>query len=144
MFFLVLELLVPYRLSSVPKRNRWLNNIGLAVCNSIVLNLLLAAFIMLTAAYHFHHSSLTVPSWFEGYYGLLFVPPSMHRIHHSVVINERNTNYGAIFSLWDRALGTLLTGVDQVRIRIGMGAYRQPEKLNFFHLLIMPFTKEVK
>ena len=35
------------------------------------------------------------------------VTPDMHRIHHSVVIKERNTNYGTIFSLWDRILGSL-------------------------------------
>lgn len=91
-----------------------------------------------------HHSSLKVPKWFETIYWILFVPPSMHRIHHSVVIRERNTNYGAIFSLWDRILGTLLKDVDQTGIRIGVGAYQEPDKLNFHHLLVMPFTKPVR
>ena len=68
----------------------------------------------------------------------------MHRIHHSVIIKERNTNYGTIFSLWDRILGTLLANVDQVKIRIGLGAYRNPDKLNFHQLLMMPFTKPVE
>ncbi len=90
-----------------------------------------------------HHSSLKVPRWFEAIYWVLFVPPSMHRIHHSVVINERNTNYGTIFSLWDRILGTLLTHVDQEKIRIGVGAYNRPEKLNFHQLLAMPITRPV-
>jgi sterol desaturase/sphingolipid hydroxylase (fatty acid hydroxylase superfamily) len=103
---------------------------------------LFESLIVLTS--QFHHSSLTVPLWFERFYWILFVPPSMHRIHHSVIINERNTNYGTILSLWDRLLGTLLTGVDQSRIRIGMGAYPKPEKLNFHHLMIMPFTQGVR
>ena len=76
-------------------------------------------------------------------YWFLFVPPSMHRIHHSLVIKERNTNYGTILSLWDRILGTLLTRVDQEKIHIGIGAYNRPEKLNFHQLLVMPFTRPV-
>jgi len=91
----------------------------------------------------FHHSSLRVPKGFETIFWVLFVPPSMHRIHHSVVIKERNTNYGTIFSLWDRILGTLLTHADQEKIRIGVGAYTRPEKLNFHQLLVMPFTRPV-
>jgi len=91
----------------------------------------------------FHHSSLAVPSWFEKISWVFFVPPSMHRIHHSAVIRERNTNYGTIFSTWDRAIGTLLKEVDQTRIRIGVGAYQRPEKLGFRHLLVMPFTRPI-
>ena len=92
----------------------------------------------------FHHSSLKVPGWFEKIFWVLFVPPSMHRIHHSVVIKERDTNYGTIFSLWDRSLGTLLKNVNQEKIRIGVGAYPKPEKLNFHQLIAMPFTKPVR
>jgi sterol desaturase/sphingolipid hydroxylase (fatty acid hydroxylase superfamily) len=92
----------------------------------------------------FHHSSLEVPVLFERFYRLFFVPPSLHRIHHSVVIQERNANYGAILSIWDRIFGTLLTKVDQAGIRIGVGAYPRQEELNLFRLLIMPFTRPVK
>ncbi len=92
----------------------------------------------------FQHSSLKVPKWFERIFWILFVPPSMHRIHHSVIIKERDTNYGTIFSIWDRLLGTLLKDVDQKTIRIGMGAYQKPDKLNFRHLLAMPFTGPVR
>ncbi|MGA1791688.1 MAG: sterol desaturase family protein, partial [bacterium] len=92
----------------------------------------------------FHHSSLKVPGWFESIYWTLFVPPSMHRIHHSVVIKERDSNYGAIFSFWDRIFGTLRRDEDQEKIRIGMGAYQRPETLNFVRLLWMPFTRPVR
>jgi sterol desaturase/sphingolipid hydroxylase (fatty acid hydroxylase superfamily) len=68
----------------------------------------------------------------------------MHRIHHSLIIKERDTNYGTIFSVWDRFLGTLLSDVDQAGIRIGVGAYRKPEKLNFHQLLAMPVTRPIR
>ncbi len=92
----------------------------------------------------FHHSSLKIPRWFETIWWILFGPPSMHRIHHSVIIKERDTNYGTIFSLWDRFLCTLLTNVDQAKIRIGVGAYQKHDKLNFRQLLAMPFIKPVR
>lgn len=91
----------------------------------------------------FHHSSLRVPAWFERLFIALFVPPSMHRIHHSVKIKERNTNYGTIFSLWDRIMGTLLMAVDQAGIRIGVGGHFDPARLGLPRLLAMPFTKYV-
>lgn len=91
----------------------------------------------------FHHSSLRVPAGFESVWILLFVPPSMHRIHHSVKINERNTNYGTIFSIWDRLCGTMLEGLDQDSIRMGVGGHYDQNKLGFGRLLVMPFTKYV-
>ena len=51
-----------------------------------------------------------------------------------MVIEERNTNYGTIFSIWDRFLGTLLADVVQSGIRIGVGAYQKPDRLKFHHL----------
>jgi sterol desaturase/sphingolipid hydroxylase (fatty acid hydroxylase superfamily) len=100
---------------------------------------------LLMACSQFEHSSIKVPERFEKRFWTLFVPPSMHRIHHSVVIGERNTNYGTIFSIWDRMSGTLKTDVDQDGISIGIGAYNtRPEKSNFLGMLIMPFTKAVR
>ncbi|MFH1058144.1 MAG: sterol desaturase family protein [Pseudomonadota bacterium] len=92
----------------------------------------------------FHHSSLRTPRGFEKAFWLLFVPPSMHRIHHSVKIKERNTNYGTIFSLWDRLMGTMVKDVDQAGIRIGVGGHFEEKKLGLGNLLVMPFTPYVK
>lgn len=98
--------------------------------------------LVLTA--QFQHSSLRIPSWFEKIFWVLFVPPSMHRIHHSVKIAERNTNYGTILSVWDRLLGTLLRNIDQKKIVIGVGPYREEDRLKLHHLLVMPFTRAIK
>jgi sterol desaturase/sphingolipid hydroxylase (fatty acid hydroxylase superfamily) len=68
----------------------------------------------------------------------------MHRIHHSVVIRERNTNYGTIFSIWDRVFGTLLREIDQDKIVIGLGAYRDPGTLRIDHLLLMPLGRPAR
>jgi sterol desaturase/sphingolipid hydroxylase (fatty acid hydroxylase superfamily) len=99
---------------------------------------------LVVAVAQFHHSSLKVPARFEKIIHPLFVPPSMHRIHHSVKIKERDTNYGTLFSLWDRFMGTLLTNVRQEGIKIGVGGHYDEKKLNLQHLLVMPFTRNVR
>lgn len=96
--------------------------------------------ILVNLSIQFHHSSIRVNQAFERIWVLLFVPPFLHRIHHSVKIRERDSNYGVILSLWDRLLGTLVTEVDQEGIVIGIGSHRDFERLGFWQLLAMPFT----
>ncbi len=90
----------------------------------------------------FHHSSIRINPVFEKVWMILLVPPSMHRIHHSVKIKERDSNYGVLFSIWDRLLGTLTSGVEQTEIVIGIGSHRNFDKLNFRHLMLMPFSRK--
>ncbi|OGR02095.1 MAG: hypothetical protein A2520_07705 [Deltaproteobacteria bacterium RIFOXYD12_FULL_53_23] len=97
--------------------------------------------ILINLVVQFHHSSIRVPSWFERAWALLFVPPFLHRIHHSVRIRERDANYGVIFSIWDRMLGTLTTAVAQEKIVIGIGSHREIGQLGFWRLLALPFTR---
>ncbi len=98
--------------------------------------------ILVNLSIQFHHSSIKINPAFEQFWISLFVPPSMHRIHHSVKIRERDSNYGVLFSLWDRMLGTLTQGIDQKKITIGIGSHRQFEKLGFWDLWLMPFTQQ--
>lgn len=100
--------------------------------------------IVLVLSAQFQHSALRIPEWFERKWWVVFVPPSMHRIHHSVIIKERNSNYGTIFSLWDRFFGTMVTKVNQEQIRIGVGRYQNPNELLLPQLLIMPFKQSAK
>ena len=90
------------------------------------------------------HSSLRLPKAIENIWWIAFVPPAMHRIHHSVDLQERNTNFGAVFSIWDRFFGTLLTGVNQNQIWTGVDGHIQEKKLEIYHLMWMPFTPPVK
>ncbi len=108
----------------------------------LIQNALFESAIVLAA--QIQHSSIKVPAAFERAYILLFVPPSMHRVHHSVIIRERNSNYGTIFSIWDRLFRTLKMNVDQEKLKIGMGTYRDPAELGIINLLLMPFTKSAR
>lgn len=54
----------------------------------------------------FHHTNISFKH--ERSLGCLLIVPSMHRTHHSADRNEHDSNYGAVFSTWDRLFGTLL------------------------------------
>lgn len=94
--------------------------------------------ILVNLAVQFHHSSIRVPTWFEKRWVMLFVPPFLHRIHHSLKFKEQNSNYGVIFSFWDRMFGTLVTDVKQEEIVIGTRIHRDIDDLGFWQLLLMP------
>jgi sterol desaturase/sphingolipid hydroxylase (fatty acid hydroxylase superfamily) len=60
---------------------------------------------LLTLFIMFHHSNISFPG--EKRLGQVIIAPYLHRAHHSTERNEHDTNYGAVFSLWDRLFGTL-------------------------------------
>jgi len=69
------------------------------------------------------------------------VTPDMHRIHHSVEVNETNSNYGFNLSIWDRFLGTYIHDGKrpQPEIIIGVLEYRTPAEVSLPKLVAMPF-----
>jgi sterol desaturase/sphingolipid hydroxylase (fatty acid hydroxylase superfamily) len=52
------------------------------------------------------HANLRIPDGIERVIRPLFVTPGLHRLHHSPLQIETDSNYGNLFSLWDRMLGT--------------------------------------
>ncbi len=55
-----------------------------------------------------HHSNIFITETVDKIYRILFSSPGMHRIHHSIFETERNSNYGSVFSFWDRIFGTVM------------------------------------
>ena len=53
-----------------------------------------------------HHSNIRVSKNFDMVYRQIFSSPQMHRIHHSNIQQETDSNYGSVFSWWDRLFGT--------------------------------------
>ncbi|MBL6987214.1 MAG: sterol desaturase family protein [Methylobacter sp.] len=60
---------------------------------------------LLTLFIMFHHANVSFDS--EKRLGKVIITPYLHRAHHSTERSEHDTNYGAIFSIWDRLFGTL-------------------------------------
>ena len=69
--------------------------------------MLVISFITLEAATLFHHSNWRLPIKVERILNMIVVTPRMHGIHHSIVQRETNSDWGAIFSRWDKLHRTL-------------------------------------
>ena len=95
--------------------------------------------VLLNATAMFSHSNVSLPAWMEPWVRRLLVTPDMHRIHHSVIEGERNSNYGFCLSLWDRMLGTY-TPAPRGTLDIGLEAWRDPRVVaSLGGVLGMPF-----
>jgi sterol desaturase/sphingolipid hydroxylase (fatty acid hydroxylase superfamily) len=87
----------------------------------------------------FHHSNVRIPDALDRRLRVLIVPPSMHRVHHSELRVETDSNYGTVFSFWDRLFGSYRTRRSYQDIRFGIGAYDTPDWQRPLQLLMLPF-----
>ena len=70
----------------------------------------------------FQHGNVRLPERLERWLQPVLVTTDMHRIHHSVVFEQANSNYRAVLSVWDRLFGTYtrITRAQQDRIVFGV------------------------
>ncbi len=73
----------------------------------------------------FHHSNIAFPEPLDRWMRALVVSPNMHRVHHSDIPVETNSNYASIFSFWDRIGGTY-RGRDVLTIHFGLREFADP------------------
>jgi len=92
----------------------------------------------------FTHANIKLPSWFDHIIRWLIVTPDMHRTHHSVVYREGNSNFGQIFSFWDRIFGTYVKhpSSGEEHIVLGLSANEKPSAFTMKSLLLHPFRKK--
>lgn len=87
------------------------------------------------------HANVRVPLWLDGLVSLVFSTPNMHKVHHSRVASQTNTNYGNILSCFDRLFGTFTPTVQGVNVVYGLDGFDQPAKQTVSGLLAMPFWR---
>jgi sterol desaturase/sphingolipid hydroxylase (fatty acid hydroxylase superfamily) len=90
----------------------------------------------------FNHGNITIPISMDKWLRRLVVTPDMHRVHHSVIIRETNSNFGFNLSVWDRLFGTYCDQPQKghTGMTIGLSQFRNVKKLTLPQLLILPFT----
>jgi sterol desaturase/sphingolipid hydroxylase (fatty acid hydroxylase superfamily) len=98
---------------------------------------------VMVVAILFHHSNLAIPESIDRRLRAVVVSPAVHRVHHSEVRSETDSNYGTVFSFWDRLFGSLRLRDDVRAIRFGIGRYRAPDWQRLAPLLALPFRREV-
>jgi len=98
--------------------------------------------VALNATSMFNHSNVGIPESLDRLLRRVVVTPDMHRVHHSVIVRETNSNYGFNLPWWDRLFGTYKDQPEKGHrgMLIGLGQYRNQQELSLPRLLILPFT----
>jgi sterol desaturase/sphingolipid hydroxylase (fatty acid hydroxylase superfamily) len=68
----------------------------------------------------FHHSNIKVSDNIQRILGYVIVVPNIHRIHHSKIIKETNSNFSSIFSFWDKIFITFTDKPKNKTINFGL------------------------
>lgn len=89
----------------------------------------------------FTHANINLPKWLDNGLGYILVSPNMHKVHHHWKQPYTDSNYGAVFSIWDRLFGTLKS-METKDIHYGLDRYYPNEKdEDFIMLMKKPFQK---
>jgi len=99
--------------------------------------------IILNATAQFNHGNIKIPLQIDRWLRLILVTPDMHRVHHSIIVRETNSNFGFNIPLWDRLFGTYREQPQNghTGMTIGLKEFRAPTELSLLRLLVQPFRK---
>ncbi len=102
--------------------------------------------ILLNGTSMFNHSNIFIPLKLDRIIRLLIVTPDMHRVHHSVILRETDSNYGFTLSWWDRLLGTYRAqpAKGHQGMTIGLSRFLDEKRQTLLWLLALPFLKKAK
>jgi len=92
-------------------------------------------------ATQFNHANISLPNKLDVFLSYFIVSPNMHKVHHHYVVPYTDSNYGNIFSVWDRLFGTFTT-LSKDKLIYGVDTHMMPEENNKLkNLLKIPFQK---
>jgi sterol desaturase/sphingolipid hydroxylase (fatty acid hydroxylase superfamily) len=100
--------------------------------------------VILNACAMFNHANIALPASFDRVLRLFVVTPDMHRVHHSVIRREHDSNYGFNLSLWDRLFRTYTAQPEAGHqgMTIGLSPYQSEAPTKFGWSLWLPFGKQ--
>ena len=85
----------------------------------------------------FQHSNWALSPKIDRILSYLIVTPNYHRVHHSQIVKETDSNFGSLLTIWDRMFGTYRYCSDTRKINMGLEEY--PKPLTVMDMLILPF-----
>ncbi len=103
----------------------------------------LAFEVLLNATAMFNHSNVRLPLGLDAVLRLLVVTPDMHRVHHSAIPRECNSNFGFNLPWWDRLFGTYIAQPElgHEGMTIGLDMFREERDERLDQMLIQPFRQ---
>lgn len=98
---------------------------------------------ILNGASLFNHGNVGIPAGADRVIRLAIVTPDMHRIHHSNLRHETDSNYGFSVPFWDRLFGTYrdAPGMGWDGMALGVKGYEDPARVRFARLFIQPLER---
>ncbi len=98
--------------------------------------------IVLNATSIFNHANVRMPGRLDRLLRFFVVTPDMHRVHHSVLVEETNSNYGFNLPWWDRLFGTYRAQpqAGHLGMRIGLTQFRDRRWLRLDRMLRQPWV----
>ena len=100
--------------------------------------------IVLNATAMFNHGNISLPKKIDAVIRFFIVTPDMHRVHHSTIVKEINSNFGFNFSIWDKLFGTYIAQPSKghINMKIGLKEYTDSKiTQKLINILKMPFLK---
>jgi len=92
-------------------------------------------------ATQFSHANIKLPKRVDNILSYVLVSPDMHKVHHHYVLPYTDSNYGNIFSIWDRLFGTFMK-LDRDKLVYGVDVFpNEAENTSIVNLLKQPFQK---
>jgi sterol desaturase/sphingolipid hydroxylase (fatty acid hydroxylase superfamily) len=97
--------------------------------------------VLLNASSLFNHSNVAIARSADALLRQLIVTPDMHRVHHSVLVRETNSNFGFNLPWWDRLFGTYRAqpAAGHLGITLGVEEFRGAAELGLWRMLIQPW-----
>jgi sterol desaturase/sphingolipid hydroxylase (fatty acid hydroxylase superfamily) len=98
--------------------------------------------VLLNATAMFNHGNVRIALSLDRVLRWFVVTPDMHRVHHSVVPSETNSNFGFNLPWWDRLLGTYRAqpAAGQETMTIGLEQYQEQRRQSLAWMLVLPFV----
>ena len=89
------------------------------------------------------HGNLRTPRWLERVLRYLVVTPELHRVHHSTEVEETDSNFSAVFPIWDLLFGTFRARPrqDPATMPLGLAEVRDARARSLGWLLTVPFRR---
>ena len=100
--------------------------------------------VLLNATAMFNHGNLRIATGLDRVLRLVVVTPDMHRVHHSILAPETNSNFGFNLPWWDRMFGTYRAQPEAGHdgMTIGIEQFREPSEQRLDKMLAQPFRGE--
>lgn len=118
--------------------------IAVVIAFGIPVIAVLAFEVVLNATSMFNHANVSMPPVLDRVLRLVVVTPDMHRVHHSILRRETDSNFGFNLPWWDRLFGTYRAAPEagHEKMTIGLPIFRNVRELRIDRLLSLPFRDD--